>query len=136
MDTTRWQPNRTVALPPWPEPPLNTSVARGLTNRCPACGQARLFKGFLTVVPACAACGAPLGLLRADDAPPYFVILITGQVVVPLLLLTQKLSDPPLWKLTALFVPLSLVLALGLLRPVKGAVVAAMLTMGLLRPQK
>ena len=31
------------------------------------------------MVPECQNCGAPLGLARADDAPPYFTILIVGQ---------------------------------------------------------
>ena len=77
-------------------------------------------------------CHAPLGTARADDAPPYFVILIIGHIVIPAMLLTQKLGNPTSLQLTAIFVPLTLVLALGLLRPVKGGVLAVLVTMGLL----
>ncbi len=134
MTTIRWQPDRVTLPPPWPVPPLAAAMARGLMGRCPACGQTHLFNGFLKVVPVCRNCTAPLGLARADDAPPYFVILITGHLVVPPLLIMQKLSNPPSWELAAIFLPLTLVLALALLRPVKGAVLGAMLTLGLLQP--
>ncbi len=135
MPTVRWQPDRTVAVPPWPVPPLMTSMARGLADQCPACGQGLLFRGFLKLVPNCPHCGAPLGLARADDAPPYFVILITGHIVVPLMLVMQKFADPPNWELAAIFLPVTVGLALGLLRPVKGAVVGAMLSLGILKPE-
>jgi uncharacterized protein (DUF983 family) len=110
-----------------------TAIGRGLLGRCPACGQTRLFNGFLSVKTACAQCGAPLGLARADDAPPYFTILITGHIVVPLMLLVDRLSEPPIWEMMAIFVPLTLFTALGLLRPVKGGTVGLMLNLNLLK---
>ncbi len=133
MTTIRWQPDRKPSPPPWPVPPLGTAFSRGLACRCPACGQTHLFNGFLRVVPECRACGAPLGLARADDAPPYFTILITGHIVVPLLVIMQKYDNPPSWELAAIFLPMTLFIALALMRPVKGAVVAAMLHFGMLK---
>jgi uncharacterized protein (DUF983 family) len=133
MAPIRWQPDRTTKPPPWPVPPLGTALCRGLAGRCPACGRGRLFHGFLRVVPQCESCGAPLGLARADDAPPYFTILIVGHIVIPAMLIMQKMSDPPTWLLSAIFVPLTLILALGLLRPVKGATVGLMVTFNMLK---
>lgn len=127
-----WQPDRTARPPPWPVPPLATALGRGILGRCPACGKTHLFAGFLRIVAECTSCHAPLGTARADDAPPYFVILITGHIVIPAMLLTQKWGNPSTLELTAIFVPLTLVLALGLLRPVKGGVLAVLVTMGLL----
>ena len=46
MAITRWQPDRTSPLPPWPVPTVGTALARGLLGRCPACGKAHLFNGF------------------------------------------------------------------------------------------
>ena len=135
MSTIRWQPDRTPPTQAWPLPPFGTALARGLACRCPACGKTHLFQGFLRVAPQCRNCGAPLGLARADDAPPYFTILITGHIVVPLLLIMQKYDNPPVWELWAIFVPMTLFVALGLLRPIKGAVVAAALTFGLMKPE-
>src|SRR5581483_8883320 len=71
MAPIRWQPDRTPTPPPWAVPSLFTALGRGLMGRCPSCGKGRIFDGFLRVVPECAHCGAPLGLARADDAPPY-----------------------------------------------------------------
>lgn len=132
MTPIRWQPDRSPRLPPWPVPPLLTALGRGIAGRCPACGKTHVFAGFLRIVRECLACHAPLGTARADDAPPYFVILITGHIVIPAMVLTQKLGNPTSLQMTAIFVPLTLALAVGLLRPVKGGVLAVLVTMGLL----
>ena len=134
MAPIRWQPDRTTHLPPWPVPSVGTALGRGLLGRCPACGKTHLFAGFLRVVRECANCHAPLGNARADDAPPYFVILISGHIIIPSMLMTQKMADPSNLTLTLVFVPLTLVLALGLLRPVKGGVLAVMVATGMLEP--
>jgi uncharacterized protein (DUF983 family) len=134
MDPIRWQPDRSEPKPAWPMPSLLTAMGRGLMGRCPSCGIGRVFDGFLRVVPECEHCHAPLGLARADDAPPYFTILIVGHIVIPAMLIMQRMSDPPTWLLSAIFVPLTLALSLGLIRPIKGAVVGAMLCFNMLKP--
>ena len=133
MPTVRWQPDRTVPKPAWVTPPLMTCLGRGLLGRCPSCGVGRVFDGFLRVVPECEHCHAPLGLARADDAPPYFTILIVGHIVIPLLVMMQVYDDPPTWLLSAIFLPLTVILSLGLLRPIKGATVGAMLCFNMLK---
>jgi uncharacterized protein (DUF983 family) len=134
MAETRWQPKPAAALTAWPMPPLGTALGRGFLGRCPSCGKTRLFDGYLTVVPACANCGAPVGAARADDAPPYFTILVTGHIVIPLMLWMQKADDPSTLTLTAVFIPLTIVLVLGLLRPIKGATVGLMLRLNMMKP--
>lgn len=134
MAPIRWQPDRTTPKPPWPVPSLATAMGRGMAGRCPACGKGRLFRGFLRIAPACEHCHAPIGLARADDAPPYFTILIVGHIVIPAMLIMQKLGDPPTWLLSAIFVPLTIILAIGLIRPVKGATVGLMLSFNMLKP--
>ena len=133
MAPIRWQPDRTVPKPPWPVPSLGIALGRGLLGRCPVCGKGRVFDGFLRVVPQCEHCAAPLGLARADDAPPYFTILIVGHVVIPAMLIMQKLADPSNWLLAAIFLPLTVILAVGLIRPVKGATVGLMLSFNMLK---
>ena len=133
MAPERWQPDRSVNPSAWPQPPMRTAIGRGLLGRCPACGKSHLFNGFLRVVAECRNCGAPLGLARADDAPPYFTILVTGHIVVPLMYLVDRHQSPPLWVMSAIFLPLTFVLALGLLRPIKGGTVGLMLTLNMLK---
>jgi len=133
MSPIRWQPDRTVPKPPWPVPSLGIALGRGLLGRCPVCGKGRVFDGFLRVVPQCEHCAAPLGLARADDAPPYFTILIVGHIVIPAMLIVQKLADPSNWLLAAIFLPLTVILAVGLIRPIKGATVGLMLSFNMLK---
>jgi uncharacterized protein (DUF983 family) len=120
-------------VPPWPVPPMLTALGRGVVGLCPACGRAHAFRGYLTVVPVCPACGAPLGAVRADDAPPYFTLFIAGHIIIPLLFWVDRAYEPPLGLMAAIFLPLTLVLCLALLRPVKGATLGLMLKLGLMK---
>jgi uncharacterized protein (DUF983 family) len=81
----------------------------------------------------CSNCAAPLGLARADDAPPYFTILVTGHIIVPLLFMVDRMGEPPVWLMSAIFLPLTLLTALGLLRPIKGGTVGLMLNLNMLK---
>lgn len=102
---------------------LGAAAKRGLLGKCPACGRGKLFRKFLKVADECPACGAELRHHRADDAPAYLVILIVGHIVVPLALVVEKLYQPPHWLAFSIWIPLTLVLAIGLLQPIKGAIV-------------
>ncbi len=128
-----WRPDRSVAVTPWPQPPMGTALLRGAMGLCPACGKTHAFAGYLKVVPECAACGAPLGELRADDAPPYFTIFIVGHLLAPMVYWFEHALEPPLWVFAAVFLPLATVLTLGLLRPVKGATLGLMLKLGMVK---
>jgi uncharacterized protein (DUF983 family) len=103
--------------------PSGEAISRGLRGRCPACGRGSLFARFLKVTERCGACGEELHHQRADDAPAYFVILIVGHIIVPLALLVETSFAPPLWLAFSLWLPLTLVLSMALLQPVKGAIV-------------
>ena len=94
------------------------AILRGLCFRCPNCGEGRAFRGYLKVVDTCSHCGEPLGLLRADDFPPYVTIFLVGHLVVPLMLLSPLAVE----LLMAAWLPVALALTLFLLRPVKGGV--------------
>jgi uncharacterized protein (DUF983 family) len=99
------------------------SILRGLSLRCPACGKGRLYRRYLKVADQCPSCGEALHHHRADDAPPYFTIAIVGHVVVGLLLAVEIAYRPPLWLHAAIWLPLTVILALILLPPIKGALV-------------
>ncbi len=101
-----------------------TAFFRGLRGRCPACGQGRIFRALLKVNDHCASCGEALHHHRADDAPAYFNIVIVGHIVVPLVLAVETAFAPAYWVHAALWLPLTLVLAFGLMHPIKGAVIA------------
>ncbi len=128
----RWHSTEALAVPaPEPTAPdTKTAMLRGLRGACPACGQGRLFSGFLSVPDRCASCEAPLGQVRADDAPPYFTIFAVGHVVVPGMLWLEKAHAPELWVHAAIWLPLTLGMTMALIRPVKGATIGLMLKLG------
>jgi uncharacterized protein (DUF983 family) len=113
------------------KPRFGTAILRGLRNRCPHCGEGRVFDGYLKVVPACAVCGTRLGAFRADDAPPYFVIFLVGHLVMPLVFMVDRTWQPPMWLHMVVWLPLFTVLCMALLRPVKGGVVGWMYCLGI-----
>jgi uncharacterized protein (DUF983 family) len=98
--------------------------AAGLRCRCPNCGQGRLFQGFLTVVDRCDVCGVDLRAHDSGDGPAVFIILILGFIVVGAALMVEVKYEPPLWVHALVWPPLVLGGSLGLLRPLKGVMVA------------
>jgi uncharacterized protein (DUF983 family) len=96
----------------------------GMRGRCPRCGEGRLFSGFLTLQPRCAACGLDFSFADAGDGPAQFVILIVGFIVAGGALVVEVAYSPPLWVHFMLWGPLVLILCLGMLRPLKGVLVA------------
>ena len=113
----------TMNFPAAGERPLLPSMWRGFLGRCPNCGKGKMFRKFLKVVDRCEVCGEELHHPRADDAPAYFVIAIVGHIVVALAFIVEVTFWPPLWISLLLWLPLTVILALLLLQPVKGALV-------------
>lgn len=114
-----------------PARPLMRALGRGFRGRCPECGVGALFEGYLTVRPSCSACGEAFHHHRADDLPPYLTILVVGHVVVSGLLITERVYAPEPWIQMAIWLPVTLLLSLALLRPLKGGVVALQWALGM-----
>lgn len=106
-----------------PMRPLKQAMANGWRLRCPSCGTGALFSRFLKVNDHCPDCGEALHHHRADDAPPYFTILIVGHIVVSLMLLIEQLFTPPLWFHYTVWPSLTLIMSLAMLPRIKGALI-------------
>jgi uncharacterized protein (DUF983 family) len=100
-----------------------SAIKRGFRGRCPRCGEGRLFRAFLKVDGNCPVCDLDFTPHRADDLPAYLVIVIVGHIIVPLALLIETNYAPPVELQLAIYLPMTLLAALLLLQPVKGAVV-------------
>ena len=100
------------------------AISRGLRCRCPACGQGPLFEGFLTVRSTCKVCHADLSGQDSGDGPVAFIILIVGAIVVGAALVVEVRYGPPVWLHLFVWLPLTLVLTLALMRPLKGVMIA------------
>jgi uncharacterized protein (DUF983 family) len=106
-----------------PERDAGQAMLRGFRSRCPACGEGRLFGRFLTPVAACHRCGESMEGQRSHDLPPYLTIFIVGHIVVPLVLFADDAFALTAWQHLMIFLPLTAALALGLMQPIKGAVI-------------
>ena len=104
---------------------------RGLRSRCPACEEGHLFRAFMKVADHCEKCDEPFRYHRADDFPAYLVIVLVGHFVLPLVLYVETAFSPPYWVHALLWLPLVMGLALGLLQPIKGLIVAMQWHMGM-----
>jgi uncharacterized protein (DUF983 family) len=96
----------------------------GVTGRCPRCGGGKLFDGFLELAQRCEACDLDYGFADAGDGPAVIVTLLAGFIVVGTALVVEVKYEPPMWLHLAIFLPLTLVVCLGLLRPLKGVLVS------------
>ena len=97
----------------------------GAAGRCPNCGEGHLFEGFLKVAPVCEACGFDLAKADSGDGPAVFVILIAGFIVAFGALFTEIAFRPPVWLTLLIWMPMTLIISLLLLRPFKGVMLAA-----------
>ncbi|MDX5329758.1 MAG: DUF983 domain-containing protein [Caulobacteraceae bacterium] len=97
----------------------------GLAGRCPNCGEGHLFDGFLKVAARCEACGHDLARADSGDGPAVFVILIAGFLIAFAALFVELRFTPPIWLHLVLWMPLTVIVSVGLLRPMKGVMLAA-----------
>lgn len=103
---------------------LTPALLKGVARKCPRCGQAPLFSGYLSVNDTCESCGQEFFHHRADDMPPWMTILIVGHIVVPLMLTAATSWDWPDWVHMTLWPMMALVLSLIVLPLAKGFVIA------------
>ena len=125
--TTPGRPRPLAPLPDEPrQPSFAAAIALGFRCRCPHCGRGALFRAYLKPADACGVCGEAFGQIRADDAPPYFTMIVVGHIVVSLILVVEMNIRPPLWVHMTIWPALTLTLTLGLLPLIKGALVGLM----------
>jgi uncharacterized protein (DUF983 family) len=99
-------------------------VAAGLSCRCPNCGEGHLFEGYLRVSRRCEACGLDLSAADSGDGPAVFIVLIVGMVVCFAALITEVVFHPPVWLHLIIWLPVTAIMVLALIRPFKGVMLA------------
>jgi uncharacterized protein (DUF983 family) len=106
-----------------PARPLIEAMRRGFLGRCPHCGKGKLFRAFVKPVERCEVCGEDMHHHRSDDLPAYLVIVVVGHAVLGGFMAVEMTSTWSMWQHMAVWTPLTLIMALGLLQPIKGAVI-------------
>ena len=103
--------------------PILLGLRRGLQRRCPNCAVGPLFKGYVKVLSPCLECGHDNAQYRADDAGPYFTILLVGHLCIGPMLVFPFIWKSPIWLVLGTTLPAVMILTLLLLPVVKGAVI-------------
>lgn len=106
-------------------PPRNTfrAMRNGMRHRCPACGEGRLYHGYLSTVEHCAQCGEAIHHHRADDGPAYVTIMIIAHIFGPALMLVYMMWAPSPIVLATGFCLATIAAVLLLLPVTKGGLV-------------
>ncbi|MEG2312493.1 DUF983 domain-containing protein [Brevundimonas sp.] len=100
------------------------AVWAGVRGLCPQCGRGPLFSGWLKVRETCEACGFALGKVETGDGAATFIMQITGITVGMSAVAFNLVYRPPLWVNLVFWLPLVIVVAVGLMRPGKGLMTA------------
>ncbi len=106
-----------------PRRDIARAMRRGAARKCPACGNGALYYKYLKVVDACPSCGEELHHHRADDAPPYFTMIIVCHFIVAGVMIVEDYFHPNYCLHIAIWFPLTIGLSLWLLPRIKGALV-------------
>ncbi len=100
-------------------------IRAGIAGRCPACGQGKLFQGYLKVAGRCSVCDLDLSEYENADGPAVFAILLLGFLVVGLALFVEVRYQPPFWLHGLLWGPFVLLSVYLMLPRLKGWLIGA-----------
>lgn len=102
---------------------VGAAMLRGARGLCPVCGRGRLLEKYLKPRPRCLVCDANLAPYQTADFAAYIVMFVVGLVATPFVFAASVSSDSNPWSIAAVMAGV-IVLALLLLPPVKGAIIA------------
>ena len=103
------------------EPSPAAVALRGL---CPRCSAKTLYQGLVSFAPKCRACGLDFAGFNVGDGPAAFLILIVGALITGLAIALELAAEPPFWVHILLWLPLTALAVVGLLRLAKGLLLA------------
>jgi uncharacterized protein (DUF983 family) len=101
-----------------------TVASVGVRGCCPRCGKGALFKHVLVVRERCDACGLNYAFAEVGDGPAVFAIFILGFLVLGGALIAEFKFGAPVWFHIIAWGMLTPLLALALLRVIKGLLIA------------
>ena len=107
---------------------------RGFRGACPNCGEGKLFSAYLAQNAACLVCAEDFSGIHADDGPAWFVMLLTGAIVMPPALYLATHEMMPDWAVIVLLLTLTAIVALLLLPRAKGLFIAILWRIAKIEP--
>ncbi len=103
---------------------MSNITRTALTHRCPSCHEGPLYVGMLKIAPECSHCGLSFGAEDAGDGPAFIVILVVGFLATALAGIVEVLFEWPLWLHALVWIPLTFILSIILLRISKSGLIA------------
>jgi uncharacterized protein (DUF983 family) len=97
----------------------------GLVGKCPRCQEGDLFAGPIKLADACNVCGLDYSFADPADGPAFFSMSIVAFPALAFALWVQFKFEPPLWVNLITTIPLMIIVAVALLRPLKGWLVCS-----------
>ena len=115
-------------MPHTPQPPDTPAVPvsptlSGATGRCPRCGKGQLFRRGLLLRDRCPSCQLDYTFIDTGDGPAVFAILILGFLVLGMALIAEFRFGASVWFHVAAWGLLTPLLALLILRGLKGLLI-------------
>lgn len=99
------------------------AIRRGASRKCPACGEGKLFRGYLKLRDECPACHEEIFHHRADDGPAYLTVLVLAHLLVPVMMFVFFKWHPSPMVMLGAFSLFTIVTSLILLPIFKGGLV-------------
>jgi uncharacterized protein (DUF983 family) len=106
------------------EAPQGGVTGAGLTGSCPRCGKGPLFYNGLMLHERCSSCDLDFKFVDSGDGPAVFAIFILGFVVLGAALIAEFKFNAPVWFHVVAWGLLTPLLAIFLLRLIKGLLIA------------
>lgn len=103
---------------------ISAVIKRGLRLRCPACGKGKIYSGFLDVSESCSHCNLALKEHDAGDGPAYVVMSLMSVKIMVLALILEFTAEPPVWLHIIIWLPVTILGSLILLRFTKSLFIA------------
>ena len=100
------------------------SLRRALADRCPRCGEGKLFRSFSETWPACTHCGLDYAAADTGDGPSFLVLSVLCIGVTPFALWQGMVTAWPLWAIGLLWGAVILGAAVLALRPARALFIA------------
>jgi uncharacterized protein (DUF983 family) len=83
-----------------------------------------LFSGLLKIRARCSVCDLDLSAVDSGDGPASLAVFLVGAIVVGLVIWVEFRFEPPVWVHVLVWPPITVALTIGLMRPLKAALVA------------
>ncbi|UZK67961.1 DUF983 domain-containing protein [Sphingomonas sp. M1-B02] len=101
-------------------PPIHS----GLYGCCPRCGAKTLFRSYIAFADRCPNCGLDFSAFNVGDGPVVFLTLGIGTLITILALWVEFTFEPSFLVHALLWIPLSLLATVLMLRIAKGLLIA------------